>query len=260
MTAATALALAYLLVSLPTPGVAGTVWSNAVGIFGFALFPRALASFLRRLGRTADSSRALAAEAAQRAERDRQRRLLHDHETVMRMLADPDTDPALIQLLRQQAISGANQVRHFLQTVPGSAGARPERLLVALLSAAAAEFPDLPIQLSVDLARDVTLSQPQAAAVGSALRTLLHNVRKHAHATNVVVHADTRDGGWEISVRDDGVGFDPGTTPRGFGLREQVHAHLAEHGIATTIESEPGEGTAVMLCWQQRAGANRDPH
>ena len=250
--AATALAGAYLLVSLPGSGAlgtTGTVVSNVVAYFGFALFPRALASYLRRLAAAADDARDAAARAGRAAERDRQRRLLHDHETLMRLLADPSVDPALAELLRRQAISGANRVRSFL-TAPPEQATEPdgdERPLTDLVRAVVSEFSDLPIEASIDLARGVLLPAADATAVCEALATLLHNVRRHAGARSVVVHADGDDDSWEVTVRDDGVGFDPATTPLGFGLRDLVIGALAARGIAATVESAPGEGTAVVL-------------
>ena len=50
----------------------------------------------------------------------------------------------------------------------------------------------------------------------------------------------------EVTVRDDGVGFDGASSSQGFGLvgmRERV----ALINGSMEIETEPGEGTAVML-------------
>jgi signal transduction histidine kinase len=75
----------------------------------------------------------------------------------------------------------------------------------------------------------------------------LHNVVKHARATAVEV-AFGRDGdAWTLSVRDDGVGFDPGalqSAPGHLGLtsmRERVSAL----GGTLRVASAPGGGTTV---------------
>lgn len=252
LVAAAILAGAYLLVSLSPAaghGEAGTAWSNALSYFGFALFPRALASFVRRLGREADAAREAALRAGRALERDQQRRLLHDHEGLMRLLANGDLDPAVAELVRSQAVSGANRVRSFL-THGGydeEAAQRSEMGLPELVRRSAAGFADLPLELVTDLARDVTVDGLAAEAVGDALDTLLHNVRRHARAQAVVIHADAQGEGWELTVRDDGVGFDPSQTSFGFGLAEQVVHHLDRYAIKVRVDSAPGEGTTVTL-------------
>jgi hypothetical protein len=242
----------YLMVSLPASGdngVQSTVIANSVAYLGFALFPRALATYLRRLGAATDQAKDDAVLAERAAERNRQRRLLHDHEAVLRLLAEPALDPALAELLRAQAASGANRVRAFLTTPPQGvdvatlgAGHLPE-----VVRAVVAEFGDLPMELAVDLANGATLVPATAEAVSEALRTLLHNVRLHARASAVTVHADLVDEHWELTVRDDGVGFDAERTPVGFGLQDVVSANLAEHGVTVVLESVPEFGTVAVL-------------
>jgi signal transduction histidine kinase len=72
----------------------------------------------------------------------------------------------------------------------------------------------------------------------------LNNVTKHAQAARVDVSVLERDGRVEISVRDDGRGFDPTAATAGFGvtgMRER--AELA--GGTLEVRSAPGEGTEV---------------
>jgi len=74
----------------------------------------------------------------------------------------------------------------------------------------------------------------------------LHNVEQHAQATRVEVALGSIDGGVELSVRDDGTGFDPETrrARRGLGqisMRERLHLV----GGRLSIESAVGKGTTV---------------
>jgi signal transduction histidine kinase len=118
-------------------------------------------------------------------------------------------------------------------------------------------FSDLGVRVSTDLLDDTTVDRACAAALVAALRTVLHNVRRHADATCVVVHGDVAppsgaapdDGGrrWTISVGDDGRGFDVDRTPFGVGLGSQVVDQLALHDVETSIRSVPGQGTRVEL-------------
>jgi PAS domain S-box-containing protein len=83
-----------------------------------------------------------------------------------------------------------------------------------------------------------------------AVRELLVNVAKHAHARNVTV--STRRVGDEIhvSVEDDGVGFDTSkVSPHGmggFGLFS-IRERMGGIGGRVDIESEPDRGTRVTL-------------
>jgi two-component system, NarL family, sensor histidine kinase UhpB len=82
----------------------------------------------------------------------------------------------------------------------------------------------------------------------------LANVGRHAGATCVEVEIDVGDGGIELRVRDDGMGFDPGAVARsddagrgaGLGLSGMVErARLV--GGELDVRSAPGGGTTVTL-------------
>ncbi|MEU3492115.1 ATP-binding protein [Kitasatospora cineracea] len=278
----TAAATAAVAAAYAVPGVvlshahASTAASNLIGYLVFAVAARSSATFVRRLGRDADEARRQAAVLAAEAERDRHRLLLHDQITIMRLLAEPGLEPGLVEVLRRQAAAGAARVRHFLEqsdadlagadlagacpadggrTGAGraedgpSAGERPEVMLAELVRQAGEGFTDLPIDYAVDLAADVPVPPAVAGPLRAALATVLHNVRAHAAAGQVVVHADAPPGlgRWEVSVRDDGRGFDQARRPLGFGLRVQVSRALAEVGVESEIRSAPGAGTVVLL-------------
>ncbi|MCO6006210.1 sensor histidine kinase [Actinoallomurus purpureus] len=73
----------------------------------------------------------------------------------------------------------------------------------------------------------------------------LANVRKHAKADRVEVRLAYAAESVRLEIRDDGVGFSPGTA-RGFGLlgmRERV----GQVGGTLDVRSEPGAGTAVAV-------------
>jgi signal transduction histidine kinase len=77
----------------------------------------------------------------------------------------------------------------------------------------------------------------------------LTNAVRHARAESIAVEVESRNGGVVISVRDDGVGFDPSARAireRRLGLtsmRERAQAL----GGALTVESSPGAGTTVRV-------------
>ncbi|TKV61544.1 hypothetical protein FDO65_08240 [Nakamurella flava] len=256
LTAVTVLVGAYLAVSLPAvrdSGELATVWSNTFAFPAFGLFGRLLSSYLRRLGRDADQARADAAQAAAQAMLDRHRLLLHDQATVLRLLAQPGLDPALAGLLRSEAAAAAGRIRIFLGDARGvadpvSSTDLADRSVADTVLQAASGFGDLPLTISVDLAASVVLDDERAKVLGAAVCTVLHNVRVHAHARQVIVHADGGPGGsWEVTVNDDGVGFDPADQEWGFGLRRQVMAEVQRIGACARIDSRPGQGTTITI-------------
>ncbi len=50
-----------------------------------------------------------------------------------------------------------------------------------------------------------------------------------------------------VSVRDDGVGFDPGRIREGLGLRISIRDRLANVGSRSEVRSNPSRGTEVQL-------------
>jgi signal transduction histidine kinase len=96
---------------------------------------------------------------------------------------------------------------------------------------------------------DERMPLPVEEALFRVANEAVGNALKHAHARNIGVTLAAGDGVVNLTVRDDGRGFDPvahQTQPGHLGLpgmRERV-AHL---GADLTIESAPGAGTTVAV-------------
>lgn len=73
----------------------------------------------------------------------------------------------------------------------------------------------------------------------------LHNVATSANASEARVALSQRNGSVTFEVADDGVGFDPETTPKGRGLTNVADRLDAVAG-SFAIESTPGAGTTVI--------------
>jgi signal transduction histidine kinase len=88
------------------------------------------------------------------------------------------------------------------------------------------------------------------AACFRIMQEALTNVVRHAAATNVTVEVNANDNGIQLSVRDDGKGFDA-TTARATAAASESHGLTNMHeraelaGGALLIESTPGQGTMV---------------
>jgi hypothetical protein len=242
--ATAALTAANLATTQPVPHSTTAVWDAVAVSLGYvatAAAVRAVAGHLRRLARAAEMASAEHARHAAEAERHRCRTLLHDQASVLALLATAEVDEELRRAARAQAAAGSARIRAFLSGEPADRGG-----LARELATVAAEFPDLPLVVNTELARD----DPPAdvvTTVGDAVRTLLHNVRRHAGATEVVLHAETAGDAWEVTVVDDGVGFDPAATREGFGLAQQVRAALTDAGGHVVVASSAGEGTQVRM-------------
>ncbi|MFE4000216.1 hypothetical protein ACFX43_15645 [Nocardioides sp. YIM B13467] len=200
-----------------------------------------------RIGTEADEARRYAAEAAKAEEERRARLAIHNGTAMMRLLVETDTADGN-GALRSQAEVELNRMRAYLsgQTPPPVSAATN---LAAVVTAVGAEFDDLPITVIADLAQDVALSRDLADDLAAALRSLLLNVRQHAQAGRVVLHAaEDEDGtGWEVTLHDDGIGFDTSATDYGVGLREVVVEQLARSGVDVRINSIRDLGTTVTL-------------
>jgi signal transduction histidine kinase len=95
------------------------------------------------------------------------------------------------------------------------------------------EFKPLPSVVSLNLFRIV--------------QEALTNARHHAAAAHIHVELDYRDPGLALRVSDDGKGFDPhNTASSGYGLIS-MRERAERIGGELTIESQPGQGTRVLL-------------
>jgi signal transduction histidine kinase len=77
----------------------------------------------------------------------------------------------------------------------------------------------------------------------------LNNITKHAAAQHAEVTLVRGPQGVELSVSDDGLGFEPASIAAGhFGLRIMRERVEAIGGLLS-IHSEPGGGTHVRVVW-----------
>ena len=132
------------------------------------------------------------------------------------------------------------------------AGLRPPVLddlgLAASLESLARSTP-LP-NVQVDTVSTV-LPEHVETAVYRIAQEAFQNVMKHASAAHVQLRLSVAAGTVLLEISDDGVGFDPATTPEragpvGYGLPGmQQRAELL--GGQLTADSTPGRGTVVRL-------------
>ena len=250
------LGIAGIYVATVLPGntdIAITVVVNSLAYVTFVIATAILCPAARRLAQTADRDRQSAVRLATQLEQAKYRFHIHNVTGLLVQLAHDDTPAELVPSLRAQAVQEANRLRHDVLAPTENYTACETRSLDDVVCASLVGFGQLPIEVRTVLGREVHLNYDESLVLQSALISLLYNVQFHAHASEVVVHADCMDDQWEVSVCDNGVGFDPDNTPYGFGLQSQVLDSAQSKGMTVQVVSQPGEGTCVFIRGCQRA-------
>jgi signal transduction histidine kinase len=211
-----------------------------------------------RLELAVEAEREAAGSVAQRAERTRIARELHDSisqdlfsvslvATGLRKALPPGTK------LQRQAESmeltlerTRREMRAMLMEL------RPVALESATLAAALTEMcRDYERQLGVSVVARIEvpeLSPPVEHAILRVVQEALGNAVRHGRPQTVEVTVAAEGDGVTIIIRDDGVGFDLGqvTERRGMGLR-MMRERVEELGGAIQVESNPSKGTRVRV-------------
>ncbi|MFV9506760.1 MAG: sensor histidine kinase [Oscillochloridaceae bacterium umkhey_bin13] len=123
---------------------------------------------------------------------------------------------------------------------------------VAALRRYVTEFADQQVwELDLELS-DLPPDLPHVLELAAfrCVQEALNNAAKHAQARHVAVMLKAVDGGLQIIVRDDGVGFDPGAQGELPGTRlglRQLRERAAALDGRLTILSRPGAGTEVRV-------------
>lgn len=163
-------------------------------------------------------------------------------------LSDQTPDPALSDRLSRTATTTRGAVRSLrsllVDIYPASLG---EAGLAAALTDLVSALPD-GVDATLSVPTELTLTDDAQAALYRAARESLQNVAKHASASKVSVTVVQRaDGGARLTVRDDGVGFDPAAVPSGhLGvalLRDLATSVSGEFRIDSVL----GSGTTVTF-------------
>jgi signal transduction histidine kinase len=94
-----------------------------------------------------------------------------------------------------------------------------------------------------------SLPAPVQIAFYRICQEALHNITKHAQATQVEIQLNMEPTTIQLFIRDDGCGFDPLQTPAGhYGLTMMQERAEAVAAILT-VRSQPNEGTLIAIRW-----------
>ncbi|TML81270.1 MAG: sensor histidine kinase [Actinobacteria bacterium] len=204
---------------------------------------RLAASFRRLLSRI-DEERNRSGRLVLRAQEEERRRLARDLQ-ALHLSAPPGTEEALAELKRLVNQAMDELLRLARQLRP--AALDDHGLTSAIVSQVRRFSSQTGIRAEVKAHGErMELEPDQEIAVYRFAQEALSNVVQHADASNVEVDLTSNGNGLELSVRDDGRGFDPDAPRSGVGL-----IGLAERarmvGAQFEIESSPGRGTALTL-------------
>ncbi len=199
-------------------------------------------------------------QTAREDERDRLARDLHDE--LGSLLTSAKLDAARIRSrLAGGSPEALERLAHLVSTLDSvialkrhiTEDLRPSSLghlgLVATLEILSREFGERAgLAMHCTLA-PVALAAPAELMVYRLVQEALNNIGKHAQATQVWLRL-SEDAGWvEVSVRDDGVGFDPATrSPLSHGLLGMRFRVEAERGVLQ-VQASPGRGTHIVARW-----------
>jgi signal transduction histidine kinase len=219
----------------------------------------------RNLRRSQEDREALLVKAVE-ASADERRRIAADlHDGVVQDLAgisyslsaaadspDAPTSPAIRSTLRDAAVGTRESMRRLRSLI---VEIHPPNLLASGLEAALRDLvsplPSRGIDVSLDVADDLTLDDETELLLYRAAGEAIRNVERHAAATHVTVRVAREDGRARLEVVDDGIGFTPAERQRsraeghvGLSLLEELAARMDG---TLHVRSESGRGTSFAL-------------
>ena len=98
----------------------------------------------------------------------------------------------------------------------------------------------------MDLPNEIQVSSQTRHNISMAVKEAVHNILKHAGAGEVTIRMEFAGGVLDVTVHDDGCGFQPAKNISGHGL-SNMNQRLQNIGGSCVVESKPGAGTTVRL-------------
>ncbi len=122
-----------------------------------------------------------------------------------------------------------------------------EGLVVALAKQGASVQARHGILVHLELSDEPDMPLPNKESLYRVMREAIHNVVKHANATQITLRMQDTDDGLALEVMDNGIGFDSEKEfPGHLGLHS-MRERIAQMGGDITIASKPGQGTRLSV-------------
>lgn len=218
--------------------VAGIEAFLAVGLTGMGIFI-AFGPWVRRLLSDLNAERSERVRQEERAEV-----AAHLHDSVLQTLAliQRSDDPQRMAMLARHQ---ETELRDWLYGNAPLDGV--DLVSTALKQAAARVEEDFRIPVDVVTVGDHPVDERTRAVVAAATEAMV-NSAKHSGAARMSLFSEVEDGSLEVIVTDQGRGFELHTVPNDRkGIAESIRSRMAKIGGEADIETQPDEGTEVML-------------
>jgi signal transduction histidine kinase len=168
----------------------------------------------------------------------------HLHDSVLQTLAliQRSDDP------QRMAMLARHQEAELRDWLYGTAPLEGVDLVSTALKQAASKVEE-DFQIPVDLVTvgDHPVDEHTRVLVAAATEAMV-NAAKHSGAERMSLFLEVEDDHLEVFVTDQGKGFDPNAVAEDRrGITESIRARMERIGGTVAIESEPGEGSEVML-------------
>lgn len=107
------------------------------------------------------------------------------------------------------------------------------------------------VQTQVTAEPNIVLPAKVQVAMYRVCQEALNNIAKHAAPNLVNITLKQHDATTELSIRDDGRGFDPQQTSSGHYGLSMMRERAAAAGAEFLINSQPGHGTDLTIRWSK---------
>jgi signal transduction histidine kinase len=111
-------------------------------------------------------------------------------------------------------------------------------------------YPHMQLDISEEITTDHSLSASQGFHLFQTLQEAVNNALRHSGGSRVIVHIASNTAGWQVTVSDNGRGWQPGKTAHtgtgGNGLHN-MERRAAEGGWKIAWHTGAGGGTEVIL-------------
>ncbi|HTZ43049.1 MAG TPA: sensor histidine kinase [Jatrophihabitans sp.] len=165
---------------------------------------------------------------------------------------DPPRAHAKLRDAHRNVREALDSVRRLSAALFDSATDRPLR--EALLRCLRTEVPPQ-VQVRFSCEEDVRLPAGVGGELFLMAREAIHNAVRHGGPGELAVAVTVDGAALRISVRDDGIGFDPGRPQPGWGFGLTAMRERVERvGGRITVVSAPGQGTTVAAQVPVRPG------
>jgi signal transduction histidine kinase len=108
-------------------------------------------------------------------------------------------------------------------------------------------YSSISIEKQLDIRED-EVPTPLKVVIYRVLQETLNNIAKHSQADRVYISLWKQDGKIELTIEDNGIGFDPETSRKGLGL-VSMKERVEFSGGMLAIESDLGSGTTIRATW-----------